>query len=249
VGLDAARVTAADASLVRERDGLRWYRCLRCDSWMPREPPVEPTREHVPGRSEIDVPERGRVLRDRFVLRLIALDRLVHVVVLVSVAVVLLVFVSHRSSLEATYDGVMNALLGSSGGPKAVGGWLGHLRRFFVFQPRHLDELALAAIGYAALETVEMVGLWFQRRWAEYLTFVATAILLPLEVYELSTKLSPLKIAIFVINLAIVLYLLFAKRLFGLRGGAEEAERVRRESSGWAAFDRATPTQVVENVE
>jgi len=44
-----------------------------------------------------------------------------------------------------------------------------------------------------------------------------------------------------IINLAVVIYLLLAKRLFGLRGG-HRAERARRErSSGWGAIERATP--------
>jgi hypothetical protein len=44
-----------------------------------------------------------------------------------------------------------------------------------------------------------------------------------------------------VINLLIVIYLLVAKRLFGLRGGgkAERAERER--DNGWPAIERATP--------
>ena len=87
-----------------------------------------------------------------------------------------------------------------------------------------------------------MVGLWLAKRWAEYLTFLATAILLPLEVYELTTKLSIFKIVIFLINLAIVIYLVFAKRLFGVRGGGR-AERDRRlEENSWAALERALPT-------
>jgi hypothetical protein len=40
---------------------------------------------------------------------------------------------------------------------------------------------------------------------------------------------------------AVVVYLLLAKRLFGLRGGAE-ADRVERErDGGWPAVQRATP--------
>jgi uncharacterized membrane protein (DUF2068 family) len=241
VGQDAATVTESDAEFVRELGGLRWCRCLRCDGWYPLAVPEHPARDHVPSRDEIDLPDRGRVLRDRFVLRLIAFDRAIHVVILVTIAVALLLFVSHRSSLQSTYDGVMNSLLGSSGGPKSLRGWLGHLRHFFIFSPRHLDELAAVALGYAALEAAEMVGLWLSKRWAEYLTFVATCVLLPLEVYELTTKLSPLKIVVFILNLAVAVYLLLAKRLFGVRGGGAAVDARRSEASGWAAFDRATP--------
>jgi hypothetical protein len=55
--------------------------------------------------------------------------------------------------------------------------------------------------------------------------------------------------ATLIVNLAIVIYLLFAKRLFGVRGG-HRAELARRaELSGWAAIDRATPSSSVEMIE
>jgi uncharacterized membrane protein (DUF2068 family) len=241
VGQDAAEVTEVDAPFVRQIAGARWHRCLRCDGWHHFAPPEVPSLYRVPTREEITLPARGRVLRDRFVLRLIAFDRAVHVVVLVAIALALFIFASHRASLETSYDGIMNALLGSSGGPSALRGWLGHLRHFFVFSPQHLYELAYAACAYAALEAAEMVGLWYSKRWAEYLTFLATSAFLPLEVYELTTKLSALKIVVLLVNLAVACYLLLAKRLFGLRGGGHALEKRKSESSGWAAFDAATP--------
>jgi hypothetical protein len=94
---------------------------------------------------------------------------------------------------------------------------------------------------YAALEGTEAVGLWLGRRWAEYLTFIATVVFVPYEVWELTKSISWLKILALVINVLIVIYLLYAKRLFGLRGGgkAERAERER--DTGWRAIERATP--------
>ena len=46
----------------------------------------------------------------------------------------------------------------------------------------------LVVTAYAVLEAVEMVGLWLTKRWAEYLTFIATVALIPLEVYEIVDK-------------------------------------------------------------
>ena len=69
----------------------------------------------------------------------------------------------------------------------------------------------------------------------------ATAAFLPLEVYELTRTLSPLKLLTLIINLAVVLYLLLAKGLFGIRGGAAADEAAREHDSGWPAIDRATP--------
>ena len=74
VGTDVAVIEDEDALVVREHDGLRWYRCLRCDAWLPRRPPAEPSRDRLPGREEIEVPLRGPALRDRYVLRLIAVE-------------------------------------------------------------------------------------------------------------------------------------------------------------------------------
>jgi uncharacterized membrane protein (DUF2068 family) len=241
VGTDAKEVTPEDAVVVREGDGVRWHRCLRCDAWLPRAIPDDPGSERVPPREEIEVPARGPVLRDRYVLRLIALDRAVHVIVLSLLAVVLFTFARHDASLHRDYINIMNDLNGGNPGEAQVRGVLGYLRRAFAYTPHHLIQLGLLVTAYAALEASEMVGLWLNKRWAEYLTFVATTLLVPFEIYELSLSISVFKVVTLVINVAIVIYLLLAKRLFGLRGGHRaEAER-RRQLGGWAAIERATP--------
>lgn len=58
IGIDA-RQLSEDTLLAREIDGVRWHRCLRCDSWLPVHPPDAPAREHPPAREEIDLPLRG----------------------------------------------------------------------------------------------------------------------------------------------------------------------------------------------
>lgn len=168
-------------------------------------------------------PLRGEALRDRYVLRLIALDRAVHVVVLAGLAFAIFFFSGHEAALRASYQHVLNALYGNGGGGSAHG-FLQRLRHYLNISPAHLREAGAAVIAYAVLEAAEMVGLWRGRRWAEYLTFVATTVLLPLEVYELAHSVTVLKVVTFIINLAIVVWLLWNKRLFGLRGGVA-AER------------------------
>ena len=85
-----------------------------------------------------------------------------------------------------------------------------------------------------------MVGLWFAKRWAEHLMFVATTVLVPIEIYELTLGVSAFKVITFIINVAIVVYLLLAKRLFGLRGGHRVVLERRRQFSGWPVIDRTT---------
>ncbi|SIN96020.1 Uncharacterized membrane protein, DUF2068 family [Singulisphaera sp. GP187] len=76
-----------------------------------------------------------------------------------------------------------------------------------------LSEKRLVAIGagivfYGLLYLVEGVGLLLQKRWAEYLVVVTTGLLIPLEVYEVFKKGSPLRIAVLLANVAIVAYLI-----------------------------------------
>jgi uncharacterized membrane protein (DUF2068 family) len=239
LGTDAAELRPEDALFAREADGIRWYRCVRCDSWLPLPPPERPARRHPPERCEIELPLRGKALRDKVVLRLIAIDRALHFVVLAGLAVLLLAFANHVRQLHRLFVRVVADYGGSSHIPKH--GLLHELERLVTLQSGTLRLVALGAAAYAVLEGLEAVGLWYQRRWAEYLTFVATTALLPLEAYELTRRVSGFKIAAIVVNSAIVVYLLFAKRLFGLRGGAAAEERERARDTGWEALARTAP--------
>jgi uncharacterized membrane protein (DUF2068 family) len=243
VGTDAAAVRPADDLVVREYAGLRWYRCLRCDAWTPRPPPASPARPFPPGRDQITVPLRGRPLRDRYVLRPIALDRVVHCVVLAVLAAAVFAFAANQSLLHQDFVRVVTDLQAGVGGPAntARGGIEGELTRLFAIRTRHLDLAGAVLGGYAVLEGVEAVGLWRARRWAEYLTFAATALLVPLEIYEISHKPTALKVLTLAVNLAIAGYLVLAKRLFGLRGGRRAERSLAQAGSGWAALERATP--------
>jgi uncharacterized membrane protein (DUF2068 family) len=82
-----------------------------------------------------------------------------------------------------------------------------------------LNLVAAGLFFYGALQIVEGIGLWSLKRWGEYVAVVGTTLFIPLEIYELTEKISWLKIAVLAINLAAVAYLLLSKRLFGVRGG------------------------------
>ena len=182
----------------------------------------------------------GRV-RDRYVLRLIAVERSVHVIVLSILAVAVFLFIGHRTTLRHDYVAIINGLFGASGGPDAKKGLLGDFRHLFVISPTHLYDIGFLLVAYATLEAVEMVGLWMAKRWAEYLTFVATLLFVPLEVYELVTAFGWLKLVTFLVNVAVVAYLALGKRLFGLRGG-HAADVARREAdAGWHAIESRPP--------
>jgi uncharacterized membrane protein (DUF2068 family) len=242
-GVDARHVRPEDALIVREHDGARWHRCVRCDSWVPLPMPATPASEYPPDRDEITLPLRGRPLRDKIVLRLIAVDRAFHFVVLGLLGALILVFASSRDHYRQRFFQVVTDLQGGAvmGAGRAKTGLLGEIDKAFSLQSSKLHLFAAVILVYAAVEGIEAVGLWYQRRWAEYLTFVVTTSLLPLEIYELTNRLSPFKIVAFVINVAVVVYLLYAKRLFGIRGGAAAEEAIREQDVGWAALERAMP--------
>jgi uncharacterized membrane protein (DUF2068 family) len=114
-------------------------------------------------------------------------------------------------------------LLGRSG--SSLGSTVNHLARLIELDPkrpfiRHLiarlgslsrHEVTLFGVGavlYGGLELVEGVGLFLRKRWAEWLTVIATSLLIPFEIYELANGPSWLKGAGLAVNILIVLYLI-----------------------------------------
>lgn len=73
--------------------------------------------------------------------------------------------------------------------------------------PAGLRDYGLLALFYAALFLTEGIGVWFEKRWAEYLLVFATGSLIPLELYHLAIDPSLAKLARVAANVAIVAYL------------------------------------------
>jgi uncharacterized membrane protein (DUF2068 family) len=222
---------------------VRWYRCLRCDSWLALPPPEDPGREHPPERDQIELPLRGRPLRDKIVLRIIAINRALHFVGLGLLALGILLFAANREDLHSTVTKVVADLGGgtSAAGSTSAHGLAHEVDMLFTLDSSRLHLFAAIALSYALVEGIEAVGLWYAKRWAEYLTFLVTASLLPVEVYEMVHRFTPFKVTAFVVNVAVVAYLLFAKRLFGVRGGAAADEALKERDVGWDALDESAP--------
>ena len=197
----------------------------------------------MPPHDQIQVPRRGRALRDAIVLRVIAVDRAIHCVVLLGLALAVLLFANDQQHLRNLYTEVIKAIegVGQNGAVKPHQGFLHELDRLFAARRSTLRLIAVGLAGYGILEGIEAVGLWLMKRWAEYLTLVATALFIPYELHELAVSFSVLKIVAFAFNLAVVCYLLYAKRLFGIRGGGAAEERIREADAGWEALERTAP--------
>jgi uncharacterized membrane protein (DUF2068 family) len=149
------------------------------------------------------VPDRPR---SRRVLRLIALERVARGALLLTAGVYLLFHLN--SDFGRLAERAMRAIELDPRRPyfHRILAYLHHL---------HASELripATVALGYGALELVEGTGLWLDQLWAEYLTVIATSLLLPFELYELVHRPSAWKAAGIIVNVAIVGYLAYLLR-------------------------------------
>lgn len=207
--------------------GTAW-RCLRCGDFVLGEP-------HGSGPAELaPLVPRGRALRDLFILRFLAVERVLRGVLVVLAAWAVWKFSNSQDAMRRLFDEDLTVLR-----PVAhhFGYDLDHspvvdtIQKTFDYKKAHLREAAAGLLAYGLIEFVEGVGLWFAKRWAEYLAVVATAAFLPIEVYELTEKVSYFKIGTLALNVLAVLYILIGKRLFGLRGGHKAFEAARRSDS------------------
>ncbi|HET9781651.1 MAG TPA: DUF2127 domain-containing protein [Candidatus Dormibacteraeota bacterium] len=144
-------------------------------------------------------------------IKVIIIDKTVRAVVLTALGIGLLV-AGHNGWLDQLSDYAENQLNLNVGHGIIVELLLRGL--VYIGEFNHITLLGVGALAYAGLETVEAVGLAMQRRWAEYLTVIATAILIPYEAYEVIRHPTLFKVGALVLNVAVVGYLTYRKRLF-----------------------------------
>jgi uncharacterized membrane protein (DUF2068 family) len=204
------------------------WRCLRCGDYTLGDP-------HGSGpATDAPLVPRGKVLRDLFILRFLAVERAVRGVFIVLVAAAVWKFSNSEDSVRRLFDEYLDVFrpvfrhfhYDLDNSPV-----VGSIQKAFGYKHSTLVLVAVLLLVYALIELVEAVGLWYAKRWAEYLTVVATAAFLPLEIYELTEQISWLKIATLVLNVLAVVYIAVAKRLFGLRGGRKAFEEERESAS------------------
>jgi uncharacterized membrane protein (DUF2068 family) len=70
-----------------------------------------------------------------------------------------------------------------------------------------LWALAALAMAYAALRFAEAYGLWFERRWAEWLATLSGGVYVPVEIYELTRSVTPFKVGALILNTLVVAYM------------------------------------------
>lgn len=211
------------------------WRCLRCGVYVAGIPAGSGPADLAP------TPVRGRALRQLIILRLLAVLRGVEGTAWLVVGVTAW-FVSNRVP-EFLAD-LKQAVPALEPATRTMGwdidrSWLARmLDRWSEVSPDTIVLLGTAMAALGAVKWAEAIGLWLGKRWGEYLAAVATSAFIPLEVYELIEHVSAFKVVLLLINVAAVVWLVVAKRLFGVRGGLA-AERAENEEVSLLTVEQA----------
>jgi uncharacterized membrane protein (DUF2068 family) len=209
-----------------ETGSAELWRCMRCGSYVPGKP-------HGMGPAA-DAPaiRRGKEIRGDLILKLFAIERAIRFVIFGAVAFGIWRFASSRSITQAINKDI--PIIRDFA--KELGFTLNHallekIESLLHVTSSNLRLLALGVTGLAIVSGIEAFALWQAKRWGEYFAMIATSLGLPFEIYELAKAVTITKVILFVLNLLLVAYLVYSRRLFGARGGKEAYEaRLRADS-------------------
>jgi uncharacterized membrane protein (DUF2068 family) len=239
-GLRGHATFAPDEPELRERltvdtpAGEAW-RCLRCETFV-----VGPPRRGGPAKTAPEIP-RGRFLRDRTLMRALAIERAFRAVIFLAVAAGVFKVNGSRERLRHAFDQdlpLLKPLANQIGWNPDNSKIIHTISHAFSLSSSTLTWIAAGLVGYAVIELVEAVGLWLMQRWGEYFAVIATSVFLPLEIYELTEKITALRLFALAVNIVAVVWLLWSKRLFGLNGGGK-AYRKEHEAESLLSVESA----------
>ncbi len=209
------------------------WRCLRCGTFVKQEPAASGPASQAP------VVKRGREIRSELILRVFAVERWIRFLLFGGVAYAIWQFSTSKQSIAQTFNRdlpIIRSTFNQLGFNIGRSHLLIEFRKALHVSQGTLALIAVAVAAFAVVELIEGVGLWLSKRWGEYFAMVVTSLGLPYEIYDLAEKVSWTKLVLFAINLALVLYLVLTKRLFGARSGRKAYEAALRSES---LFDEA----------
>ncbi|HEX6934076.1 MAG TPA: DUF2127 domain-containing protein [Streptosporangiaceae bacterium] len=175
---------------------------------------------------------RGKQIRSDLILKLFAIERGIRFLIFGAVAFGIWRFANSRSIAQALNKDIPIV----RDFARELGFTLNHALLEKIQSLLHISEsnlrlLALGVTGLAIVSAIEAFALWQARRWGEYFAMIVTSLGLPFEIYELSKAVTITKVILFLLNLLLVVYLVYTRRLFGARGGKEAYEaRLRADS-------------------
>ena len=223
--------------------GIAW-KCLRCGAFIPGEPFLRGPADEAPKLFH------DRKIRDRFLIRLLAVERFVRGLLVLALAWAV---EAMRDSQVTLSNYLATSIPQLSPFAKQIG-WdieqskVIHFMSYLIESTPHtLYLIFIALIFYGLLQVTEGVGLWLIHRWAEYLTVVATSLFLPIEIYEIMHGATFIKVGALVVNIAAVMWLVWSKYLFGFNGGKTKHEEefvVGRSAIEYAITLRSTKPEL-----
>lgn len=203
-----------------------WW-CLRCGDFIPGTPKQSGPRAAAP-----QIP-RGGLLRDIVIMRLLAIDRFIH---FLGLTVIGAVIIGLETPAGAQLRDKLTEAIPRLAPAATELGWnvsewktMRMLEEAVDLRTSTVIWIGIAVLCYGVLELIEATGLWLGKRWGEYFSVIVTSVFIPLEIYELLHHVTVFKAAALIINLAAVIWLIWRKRLFGVRGG-DAANRAQHEA-------------------
>jgi uncharacterized membrane protein (DUF2068 family) len=217
-----------------EAGSAELWQCLRCGSYVPGEP------DGCGPAADAPSVRRGKQIRGDLILKLFAIERALRFVLFGAVAFGIWRFANSRSIEQALSKDIPIV----RDFARELGFTLNHALLAKIHSLLHISEsnlrlLALGVTGLAIVSAIEAFALWQAKRWGEYFAMIVTSLGLPFEIYELSKAVTITKVVLFLLNLLLVAYLVYSRRLFGARGGKEAYEARLRAASVLDEAERA----------
>ena len=208
------------------------WQCLRCGTYVTGEPQGSGPVDSAPGV------KRGKQIRGDLILKLFAIERGLRVIIFGAAALGVWRFAGSRFSLSEAINRdipIVRTLF------RQLGFNLNHalldkVQSLLHISASNLRLLALGITALAVVSAIEAFALWQAKRWGEYFAMIVTSLGLPFEIYELAKAVTATKVTLFVLNILLVVYLVYSRRLFGARGGKHANEARLRAAS---IFDEA----------
>lgn len=204
------------------------WRCLRCGLYVVGTPHGEGPADEAP------IVLRGAALKDAFILRLLAAERGIRGLAIVAIAYGIWRFDGSKDAIRDRINELLPTLKPFTNELGVNLENFGPVEMFHKLLYTNHNTLVLASIAvlaYGLLNLTEATGLWMMKRWGEYVAVIGTSAFIPLEIYELIERQTLLRVGALIINTAAVAYLLWTKRLFGIRGGHEAFVAERHSAS------------------
>ncbi len=162
-------------------------------------PPAAPLSPEPPAPK----PLAKRAGHSLLLIRIIAIDKLIKGACLLVVGVFILHMIRHDKNLNHTLQDFIDYLRIDPNN-KYIHSLL---EKTLGVNKRTLGLFYAGTLIYAGLYLIEGFGLFFDRAWAEWMTIIATALFLPLEIVEICKAVTFFRILVFVLNVLMVIYL------------------------------------------